>query len=374
MSELSNEGAAGASEEQPVTQIITAGGEDSLSVTDAARTLAQVRKPKDRAGERRQEVKDQATQQAREESTTAKVEVGAAPVEEQAPGETESAETEAAGLPAIEPPRSWTAEDKELFKALPRETQERLADRERARERDFRRSQDEAADKLKGLTAKEQAAEQARQQYEAALPQLLVMLQQQQAGEFADIRTLADVERMAREDWPRYALWDVQQKKIAEVTRQLTEVQQHQLHETLQQFAEFAKREDDLFKEKVPDMADARKAAELQTACLATLTGLGFAEAELARSWQGRKDLSLRDHRVQLLIRDATLWREAQAKARTAAAKPVPPVQRPGTAQPRGAAQEAQIQNLNLQLEKSSGVNALRAAAKLVATRRAAAR
>ena len=59
------------------------------------------------------------------------------------------------------------------------------------------------------------------------------------------------------------------------------------------------------------DVLDEDHIASRQEACLATLTGLGFAEAELAQSWQGQKDLSLRDHRVQLLIRDATLWREA---------------------------------------------------------------
>jgi hypothetical protein len=75
---------------------------------------------------------------------------------------------------------------------------------------------------------------------------------------------------------------------------------------------------------------------------------------------------------VQLLIRDATLWREAQAKAKAAQAKPVPPVQRPGVAQPKGAAQHAQIENLAQQLDKSSGVKALRTAAKLVAARRGA--
>ena len=122
----------------------------------------------------------------------------------------------------------------------------------------------------------------------AALPQLLQTLQQQQAGEFADIKTLADVERLAREDWPRYALWDVQQKKIAEVAQQLALAQQRQAQERVQQFSEFARREDDLFKEKVPDMADPRKVAELQTAALAVLKDLGFQETELAQSWQGR--------------------------------------------------------------------------------------
>src|SRR5262245_8370088 len=382
MTELNTDAGAAGSEQQPMTEI-TVEGEGHLSVTDAARALAGARqhKPKDLppppsrgqqpGGEQR--TGGTVQQQPAHESA---VEAGATPPDAEVRGETEHADPGAQednqALPPIEPPRSWTKEDKELFTSLPRETQERIAERERSRESDFLRRQNEAADKLKGLTVKEQAVDQARQQYEAALPQLLVVLQQQQAVEFADIKTLADVERIAREDWPRYALWDVQQKKIAEVARQLTEVQQRQAHERLQQFSEFARREDDLFKEKVPDMADDKKAAELQTRCLATLTGLGFAEADLARSWNGQGDLSLRDHRVQLLIRDATLWREAQAKAKAAQAKPVPPVQRPGVAQPKGAAQHAQIENLAHQLDKSSGVKALRTAAKLVAARRGA--
>jgi hypothetical protein len=392
MTESRSEAAAGGSERQPTPEI-TVEGEGRLSVTDAARALAGARypKPKDPQQAAAEQRTDRAARTAGQESTAdprlapgsdrgseAGAGAGDATSHEtpETRGETENADPGAQednqALPPIEPPRSWTKEDKELFTSLPRETQEHIAERERSRESDFLRRQNEAADKLKGLTAKEQAVDQARQQYEAALPQLLVVLQQQQAGEFADIKTLADVERMAREDWPRYALWDVHQKKVAEVARQLTEVQQRQVHERLQQFSEFAKREDDLFRERVSDMADDKKAAELQTRCLATLTGLGFAEAELAQSWNGAKDLSLRDHRVQLLIRDATLWREAQAKAKAAQAKPVPPVQRPGVAQHKGAAQHVQIENLAQQLDKSSGVKALRTAAKLVAARRGA--
>jgi hypothetical protein len=372
MTELTTDAGAAGSERSPIS-VIAVKDEAHLSVSEAARSLAQARKPKEQQQQAAEQRTDGAAQTAGQEST-APAGDATSPETPETRGETENADPAAQendqALPPIEPPRSWTKEDKALFTGLPRETQERIAERERSRESDFLRRQNEAADKLKGLTAKEQAVDQARQQYEAALPQLLTMLQAQQAGEFADIKTLADVERMAREDWPRYALWDVQQKKIAEVARQLTEVQHRQALEKQQQFSEFAKREDDFFKEKVPDMADDKKAAELQTRCLATLTGLGFAEAELAHSWNGAKDLSLRDHRVQLLIRDATLWREAQAKAKAAQAKPVPPVQRPGVAQPKGAAQHAQIENLAQQLDKSSGVKALRTAAKLVAARR----
>ena len=131
-------------------------------------------------------------------------------------------------LPPIEPPRSWTKEDKELFTSLPRETQERIAERERSRESDFLRRQNEAADKLKGLTAKEQAVEQARQQYEAALPILLENLQGAMAGEFADIKTMADVQKMASEDWPRYIRWDAQQKQIAVVKQELSAAEARQ--------------------------------------------------------------------------------------------------------------------------------------------------
>jgi hypothetical protein len=163
----------------------------------------------------------------------------------------------------------------------------------------------------------------------------------------------------------------VQQKKIAEVQQHLALAQQRQVQERVQHFSEFARREDDLFKEKVPDMADAKKAAALQTACLAVLKELGFQETELAQSWHGQKDLSLRDHRVQLLVRDATLWRDAQAKAKAASTKPVPPVQRPGVSQPKGAALDAQIQHLTQKLEKTGN---LKDAAALLRARRAGSR
>jgi hypothetical protein len=39
-------------------------------------------------------------------------------------------------------------------------------------------------------------------------------MQQEQTDEFSDIRTLADVEKLAAEDWPRYVRWDAAQKKI----------------------------------------------------------------------------------------------------------------------------------------------------------------
>src|SRR5262249_61476958 len=122
--------------------------------------------------------------------------------------------------------------------------------------------------------------------------------------------------------------------QVGSVAQQMEQAQQRHGAEQQRRFSEFATREDDLFKERVPEMADPDKAVKLQNAALQALSDLGFAEAELAASWRGQKDLSLRDHPVQLLIRGAGLWRGAQAKAKAAALKPVPPVQRPGAARP----------------------------------------
>jgi hypothetical protein len=387
--DLNSEAALHGSEQSPIAQspiaIVPApAGDQPMDAREAARSLAAWRHNRDQQPDKSKDqpqpgaprAQGAAVPQVAQESipVQAGYDAGELPAP---PGETQDADPAASDpradagtdLPPIEPPRSWTKEDKDLFTSLPRDTQERIAERERSREGDFSRRQQEAAEKSKALEAERSKAEQARQQYEAALPQLLQTLQQQQAGEFADIRTLADVERLAREDWPRYALWDVQQKKIGEVAQQLMLAQQRQAQQRVQHFSEFARREDDLFKEKVPDMADAKRAAGLQTAALAVLKDLGFQETELAQSWHGQKDLSLRDHRVQLLIRDATLWRDAQAKAKAAATRPVPPVQRPGVSQPKGAAHEAQVQALTTKLEKTGS---LKDAAALLRARRAA--
>jgi hypothetical protein len=114
----------------------------------------------------------------------------------------------------IEPPPSWS-DDKELFASLPRPLQQSLARGERLR-----------AERLAELHAATEAErpmlEATRQQYETALPQLLEAMQQQHLSEFADIKTPADIGRMAREDAGRYVRWDLQQRRIAEVTQEVS--------------------------------------------------------------------------------------------------------------------------------------------------------
>ncbi len=340
---------------------------DKISVSDAARLLQQSRRPKAEAAPPK-------PVEAAPEPTPPPVKQSEAPPAEDAsppeavPGEQQG--DDQAQLPSIDPPRSWSKEDKELFTGLPRETQERLAERERSREGDFLRRQNEVSERQKAAEAERQKTEQVRQQYETALPILLQNLQSGMSGEFADIKTMADVQKMATEDWPRYIRWDAQQKQVYAVQEEMRTAEQRRQQEKQGKWQEFSVKEDELFKAKAPEWSNAEEASRLQSAAIKTLNELGFTESELAESWNGSKDLSLRDHRMQLLIRDAVKWREAQAKARVAPKAPLPPVQRPGPSQPKNADLMSQVQTSLENLPSMNTLDATREGARLLRLRR----
>ena len=391
--DLNADAAASGSEASPIAIAPAPSGERPLGTREAARGLASWRHNRDKRDQAGEPRPTHALTGARTTSPEP-VQNSSAPggISEDAgehpgldPGEAPPSETESADRegdlsaealantepPSIEPPRSWTKEDKELFTSLPRATQERIAERERSREGDFSRRQQQATEQAKALEIERQQAEQTRQQYEAALPMLLVQLQQQQAGEFADISTVDDLQRLATDDPVRFGRWQVHQMRVSAVAQQVQDAQQRLDGEHRQRFAAFAEREDELLTERIPSLANKDKAARLQSTALAMLKEIGFTEKELSDSYNGRLNLPIRDHRLQLIVHDAMLWREAQAKAKAAGAAGVPPVQRPGVSQPRGAVLDAQVQNLTKRLETSGS---LKDAAALLRARRAAAR
>jgi hypothetical protein len=325
------------------------------SVSAAAKMLRAARAPK------QPESSESAPQEAAPDTPSSPVD-DAAPLSE-APGETEAIDP-APQEPPIEPPRSWTADDKDAFRALPRETQLRIAEREKSREAEFRRSQNEEAEKRKAIDAEREAVTKARSQYETALPQLLQTLHQN--PEFADIKTIDDVERLANEDWPRFAKWQFHQQKIAAVEAEMKNSQSRQQQEARTQWEHFAKRQDELFLEHAPEMKDATKRTQTVEAATNLLKDVGYSNDELGKLWENP---IFRDHRMQRLVLNAVRFESAKKSLIEAPKKPLPPVQRPGVSQP-GKDRDAQIKSLDTQLDHSSGMNALRAAAALVAGRR----
>lgn len=360
---------AGQGDIAPVSPPAAPANEAPINPRDAGRALA-MRRVEKRKEQQAQEAAPPEPEAAPQPDTEL-AEANAAPLEEapgDIPGEIETAET----LPAIEPPRSWTKEEKERFNSLPRETQEFITRRETERDREIRRSQNEAAEQRKAIDAEREMAAKVKQQYEEALPALLQTLQNTTAGEFSDIKSMADVQRMASEDWPRYIRWDAQQKQLQAVQQEVMATQARQSQEQLQRFEEFAKKEDELLKDYAPELSDPAKAQAIGKSAIETLKSVDFTDQELAQLWSGRSNVSLRDHRVQRLILDAVKYREAQANKAAIAKKPLPPVQRPGVAQPRGAAAQAQVQALINKAEQTG--NLKDSVAALIARRQAAKR
>ena len=321
-----------------------------VSLRDAAEALDKYRRKRD---EEDKNPPAEAPPPAAEPSPEPLPEGDAAPAEE-ATSETETTEPTPTESP-IEPPRSWTKEEKEAFKAYPRDLQETLSRREQERETNLRRGQNELAEQRKAYESKQSQVEQARQQYEQALPALLQTLNEQQQGAFADIKTMADVEKLAREDWPRYALWDAQQKKISAVQQEVQAAQTRQQQDFSQKWTEYTTKEDSLFLEHHPEMAT-DKGKELATATIQVLRDAGFGQEDLSKLWTGQASLSLRDHRAQEIALKAAKWDQAQKQVSQKVAKSVPPVQRPGVSPPKGQSDDIRIKNLEKALERTGSL------------------
>lgn len=282
----------------------------------------------------------------------------------------EPTEADPAPEPSVDPPRSWTKDAKEAFKLLPPALQKDVAELERSREVEVRRGQNEVAEKLKGITAKEQAAEQLRLQYEAALPALQQAIQAAQSGEFADIKTQEDVDKLANEDWPRYARWQNHRDKINAIHNEAKAAHERQVSEYRAKWSQFATSEDLKALEKIPELADKAKASKVADAAMATLEGVGFTRDEFAKAWMGEASISPRDHRWQQIVWKAAQFDQVKANAAKPAPKAVPNVQRPGVSKAPTSANDAQIQTLEKAFERKP--NAQNAAALLNAKRRTA--
>lgn len=256
----------------------------------------------------------------------------AAPAE-QATGETQEADP--VEEPSIELPRSWTKEQAEHWNALPRATQEYLSDRASKDSEAVRRSQNEAAAERNAARAEREAAEQARKQYEAQLPALMQTLQDAQQSAFADIRTVDDVTKLANEDPFRYLQWQAHQTKLQAVNAEAQRAKETSTKEQQATWATFVADQNKLAVEYIPELADKDKSLALTTKAGDLLRDLGFTQEDLNGFSAGEK-VSPFDHRIQRLLFNALKFNEVKSAPPKAIPKPVPAVQRPGVAAPRG--------------------------------------
>jgi hypothetical protein len=283
------------------------------------------------------------------------------PEEASSDPETDPAETteeaEPEELPPIEPPRSWTKAEKERFASLPRETQEYLHTREQERDREFRRSQNEIAEQRKAIQAERDAAEKAKQQYETQLPALLRELESVNQAQFGDIRTMEDVVKLQAEDPFRFQAWQVHQMRLQATKSEADRAEGQKAQEKQSKRANYELEQNKLLIELVPEMADPKKASELRERAISLLTDdLGLKNDQLSRWMQddtGHEILS--NAGIQKLIADGLKYRDILKAPKAVAAKPVPPVLKPGTAPAKGGVSE-RIQALQKTFERDPSV------------------
>lgn len=241
----------------------------------------------------------------------------AAPADAQPSGDDAGAEPAADdGQPPIEAPLSWSADAKETFRALPRDAQQVIADRERSRDVELRRVQNEAAEIRK-------ATETERQQYAAHLQNTLALASSIDPVIAEGLQT--DWARLATEDpaaWAaKKAAFDDRVLRLQAGQAQLAQLQN-------QQFSERLKAEDQKLLSAIPEWSDPVKAkSELTEITSFAQSRFGIAPQEIGQ---------LADHRLVLVLRDAQKYHQMVAAQKAAQAKKVqaqPPkrVQKPGS-------------------------------------------
>jgi hypothetical protein len=243
------------------------------------------------------------------------------------PAQEETQEQEAAE-PPIPPPASWPKEEKEAFAKLPRELQEVVAKREQDRDRHFTKGQQETAAERKAMQAKAQEAEQLRQQYEQQLPMVANAIQQAILTEFPDVKSMDDVQRLAREDWPRYVQWDAKQKQLAQWQSEAQAAQQRQKQDADAKLNEWRSSQDQEFEQSISSIPEAER-AKLAKEAKSALMEYGLSEDQIGDLWNNS---ILRSAPIQRMMADAARYRLAKSNVAKPAAKPVPPVQKPGNA------------------------------------------
>jgi hypothetical protein len=253
--------------------------------------------------------------------------------------------------PAIEPPKSWTKDLHEHWNNLDPILQERIVARDREDQAAIKRAFNEAADERKAIKAEREAAEQARQQYETKTKDALEVLEREQLRDFPDIKTMADVAKMAMEDPFRKIQWDVHQDQIRATAWEAQQAEQRKTAEHQSSWNKFVHDESAAFAEAVPEYT--AKKSDYDKKAAEVLREIGFTDAELNRLASGEEKIPLFDRRIQRLLFDRIKLSEIRSAPKAVVSPKLPPVQRPGTSRPSGAAASERTQALDKALTQS---------------------
>jgi hypothetical protein len=251
-----------------------------------------------------------------------------------APDEGEEPEADQA---AVEPPKSWSNADKEIFQQLPPEAQAVIARREREQNAAFTRKTQEIAQHRQALEATFGEIQQERSSYAKNLEQLLFVAAPE-AQKFANI----DWQRLASEQPAEYvrltAERDALRGRIGGIQQELQRVSAQSQQAQAQQFEALRHAEMGRLVEKLPDFGDETRGPKLASDMRAWLQQRGFSDTEIGQ---------VIDHRVLLVVNEAMrASQQAQARQQAEAKRTngaAPNVQPPGAGRQRSDTRAAQV-------------------------------
>lgn len=237
-----------------------------------------------------------------------------------------SGEPPPASAAAIEPPTSWTAEEKQAFSQLPPALQQTVVRRESQREAVLTQRSQEAAEARNAFQAERQAAVAQRVEYLQGLQKMLVLA----APEMAALENIDWVQTQANSpaEYTRLqAMRDSMRSRLGMIEQQFQQGAQQLAAYQQQQLAEHVAREAQTLHQRWPDFADAAKGPQLRKELSSYLSEGGFSPDELNKAY---------DHRLVLLATKAMLYDRQLGLAAAADAKrnnTAPEVRPPGTSQ-----------------------------------------
>jgi hypothetical protein len=249
---------------------------------------------------------------------------------------------------SVEPPTSWSNQDKEVFRSLPPEAQAVIARRESEQNKAFTQKTQEIAEHRRALESTFQEIQGERDAYARNLQQLLYVAAPE-AEKFAAI----DWTRLAQEQPAEYvrltAERDALRGRIGGIQGELQRVAAQAQQAQAQQFAQLRQVEQRRLIEALPDFGDRDKGPKKVAEMRAWLNGHGFSDQEIGQ---------VVDHRV-LLVVDAAMQadrtREARRQAETKRNGAAPQVQPPGNSRQRGDTGAAVRRGQKMAALKKSG-------------------
>lgn len=217
-------------------------------------------------------------------------------------GEQDAEAKKKAKVPAIDAPVSFSAEEKADFAKLPPATQRAVARRESEREQLLTKRTQETADAKKAAEAAVAATESERQKYAAELVPIIQGMAATFLDEFADIKSPADLQKLANDDPARYSRFAAKRDAINAAQAEVAKLEDAKRADQKKWLDNHLGEQRKLLVEKWPEMADPEKGKANRDKVVDYLKGSGFTDQDLP--------MILSDHRAVLLVRDALRARE----------------------------------------------------------------